>query len=71
MPVDIAAIIGQTHVVAALGTVDARVAKIRSARLFSSLAGILKTMRLRMAGTLDIDGTGPDHVLLTAFLSSV
>ena len=59
MPVDIAAITGQTHVVAALGTADARVAKVRSARLFLLLAGILETMRLRMARALDIDGTGP------------
>jgi hypothetical protein len=38
MPADIAAIAGRTHVVAALGTADARAAKIKSARLFLSLA---------------------------------
>jgi hypothetical protein len=58
VPLDIAAIIGRTHVVAALGTADTRVAKIKSARLFLSLAAVLETMRLRMARARDIDENG-------------
>jgi integrase len=63
VPLDIAAIAGRTHVVAALGTADARVAKIKSARLFLSLATILETMRVRMARALDIDGTNDSRRL--------
>jgi integrase len=63
---DIAAIIGRTHVVAALGTADARVAKIKSARFFLSLAALLETMRLRMARALDIDGNGSGQLEMLA-----
>jgi hypothetical protein len=55
--VDIAAVLGHTHVVASLGTNDVRVAEIKSARSFLLLVAFLETMRLRMACLLDIDGT--------------
>lgn len=56
LPVDLAPILGRSHVVASLQTDDLRLAKQRAARLFLSLAGFLETIRLRMAQTLSIDG---------------
>jgi integrase len=56
MPRDIAALAGRTHVVAALFTSDLRVAKIKSAHLFFSLASIYDILRLKMGRMLDIDG---------------
>jgi hypothetical protein len=56
VPLDIVAIAGRRHVVAALGTADARGTKIKSARLYFYYAAFLETMRLRMAHALDIDG---------------
>jgi integrase len=66
VPLDVVAIAGRTHVVAALGTADARVAKIKSARLFLLLAAFLETMRLKMARMLDFDGNGSGQLEMLA-----
>jgi integrase len=57
LPVDIATVLGRTHVVTALRTSDPCQAKIKSAQLFFLLASFFATMRLRMAQLLDIDGS--------------
>lgn len=55
LPIDIAIVVGRTHVVAGLLTSDLRVAKIKSARFFFLLASYLATMRLKMANALNTD----------------
>jgi len=62
IPVDIAAVVGQTHIVSALATADAGTAKILVARLFFEIAGFFATMRLRMACALDTEETDRDRL---------
>jgi len=66
MPVDVAAMAARTHNVVSLGTADARIANIKSARLFLSVATFLETMRLRMARAFDIDENGSGRLEMLA-----
>ncbi|MDR3522116.1 MAG: hypothetical protein P4L54_10960 [Acidocella sp.] len=69
IPLDFVVVTEQTHVAAALGMADQRIAKIKS-KIFLLLTKFLGTMRLKMANPLNIGGHN-DYRRLEMLVASI